>query len=220
MGLLPEFLTLIGIEIFAAMSLVSVLLDQDIPSSAQWLFQGAAGLGLGQLVVTEGFGTSSVIDASRFWISIFYLTLSVCSVVGLNVYLASVRKKTMVASAFSGTITAPTVSVALLFISSYLSGVDVGLTPLTIVLIIVPAGVVGLSTYGFFHKTPKRIRAPTLERPSPVSPLSPVSPVSAPAPVETPAPVEAPETYEPLDLRAILGEWEESQKKKEPVGSP
>ncbi|TMI58166.1 hypothetical protein E6H14_05795 [Candidatus Bathyarchaeota archaeon] len=82
MGLLPEFFTLLGIEIFAAMSLVSVLLDRDIPSSAQWLFQGAAGLGLGQLVVTEGFGTSSVIDASRFWISIFYLALSVCSVVG------------------------------------------------------------------------------------------------------------------------------------------
>ena len=219
MGLLPEFLTLIGIEIFAAMSLVSVILDQDIPSSAQWLFQGAAGLGLGQLVVTEGFGTSSVIDASRFWISIFYLTLSVCSVVGLNVYLASVRKKTMIASAFSGTITAPTVSVAVLFISSYLSGVDVGLTPLTIVLIIVPAAVVGLSTYGFFHKThktPKRIGAPTLEKPSPVSPMPPVSP----SPVSAPAPVEAPETYEPLDLRAILGEWEESQKKKEPVGSP
>src|SRR6266436_748160 len=74
MGLLPEFFTLLGIEIFAAMSLVSVLLDRDIPSSAQWLFQGAAGLGLGQLVVTEGFGTSSVIDASRFWISIFYKT--------------------------------------------------------------------------------------------------------------------------------------------------
>ncbi len=58
MGLLPEFFTLLGIEIFAAMSLVSVLLDRDIPSSVQWLFQGAAGLGLGQLVVTEGFGTS------------------------------------------------------------------------------------------------------------------------------------------------------------------
>src|SRR5438309_10221 len=37
MGLLPEFFTLLGIEIFAAMSLVSVLLDRDIPSSAQCL---------------------------------------------------------------------------------------------------------------------------------------------------------------------------------------
>src|SRR5437879_8582381 len=104
MGLLPEFFTLLGIEIFAAMSLVSVLLDRDIPSSAQWLFQGAAALGLGQLVVTEGFGTSSVIDASRFWISIFYLALSVCSVAGLSVYRAAVRRKTAIASVFSGKI--------------------------------------------------------------------------------------------------------------------
>jgi hypothetical protein len=198
MGLLPEFLTLLGIEIFAAMSLVSVLLNRDIPSSAQWLFQGAAGLGLGQLVVTEGFGTSSVIDASRFWISIFYLTLSVCTVAGLNLYLAAVRKKTALASAFSGTITAPTVTVSVLFVSSYLSGVDVIFAPLTIVILIVPALLAGLGAYALSHKASKRIgrsAGPDL------------------TPASTPAPVEAPKTYEPLDLKAILGEWEESQKK-------
>ena len=202
MGLLPEFFTLLGIEIFAAMSLVCVLLDRDIPSSVQWLFQGAAGLGLGQLVVTEGFGTSSVIDASRFWISIFYLTLSVCSAAGLNVYLAAVRNKTAIASAFSGTITAPTVSVSALFLSSYLSGVDVSFTPLTIAILIVPALLVGLGAYGFLHRTPKRIAKSTVPEP-------------LPAPV--PAPVETPKTYESLDLTAILGEWEESQRKKDQV---
>jgi hypothetical protein len=198
MGLLPEFLTMLGIEIFAAMSLVSVLLDRDIPSSAQWLFQGAAGLGLGQLVVTEGFGTSSVIDASRFWISIFYLTLSVCSVAGLNVYLAAVRRKTAVASVFAGTITTPTVSVSVLFVSSYLSGVDVSLTGLTIVILIVPALLVGLTSYGLLNKTFRRIGKST-------------GPVLSPASVS--APVETPKTYESLDLTGILGGWEESQKK-------
>jgi hypothetical protein len=202
MGLLPEFFTLLGIEIFVAMSLVSVLLERDIPSSVQWLFQGAAGLGLGQLVVTEGFGTSSVIDASRFWISIFYLTLSVCSVAGLNVYLAAVRRKTAIASVFSGTITAPTVSVSVLFVSSYLSGVDVSLTPLTIVILIVPALLVGLCTYGILNKTFKgvgKITGPEL------------------SPVSVSAPVEPPKTYASLDLKDILGGWEESQKKKDPV---
>jgi len=198
MGLLPEFFTLLGIEIFAAMSLVSVLLDRDIPSSAQWLFQGAAGLGLGQLVVTEGFGTSSVIDASRFWISIFYLILSVCSVAGLNVYLAVVRKKTAIASAFSGTITTPTVTVSVLSVSSYLSGVDVRFTPLTIVILIVPVLLVGLCAYGFLHKTFKRIGKSTGPALSPAS---------------SSAPVEMPKIHVPLDLKDILGEWEESQKK-------
>jgi hypothetical protein len=198
MGLLPEFFTLLGIEIFAAMSLVSVLLDRDIPSSVQWLFQGAAGLGLGQLVVTEGFGTSSVIDASRFWISIFYLILSVCSAAGLNVYLAVVRRKTAIASVFSGTITTPTVSVSILFVSSYLSGVDVSFTPLTILILIVPALLVGLFAYGILHKTFKRIGKST-------------GPELSPASVS--APVERPKIYESLDLKSILGEWEESQKK-------
>jgi len=201
MGLLPEFFTLLGIEIFAAMSLVSVLLDRDIPSSVQWLFQGAAGLGLGQLVVTEGFGTSSVIDASRFWISIFYLILSVCSVAGLNVYLAAVRRKTTIASVFSGTITTPTVGISILSVSSYLSGVDVSFTPITIVILIVPALIVGLCSYGILHKTVKRIGKSTEPKLSPAS---------------VPAPVEMPKTYESLDLTTILGEWEESQK-KDPV---
>jgi len=198
MGLLPEFLTLLGIEIFAAMSLVSVLLDRDIPSSVQWLFQGAAGLGLGQLVVTEGFGTSSVIDASRFWISIFYLTMSVCSVAGLNIYLAAVRRKTTLASVFSATITAPSVSVSVLFVSSYLSGVDVSFTPPTIVIIVVPALLVGLCAYGILNKTLRRIGKTA-------------GPELSPTPV--PASVETPKTYESLDLTAILGGWEESQKK-------
>jgi hypothetical protein len=202
MGLLPEFFTLLGIEIFAAMSLVSVLLDRDIPSSAQWLFQGAAGLGLGQLVVTEGFGTSSVIDASRFWISIFYLTLSVCSVAGMNVYLAAVRKRTAIASAFSGTITTPSVSVSVLFVSSYLNGVDVSLTPLTIVIFIVPAALVGLFVYGLLHRTINRISKST-------------GPELSPASISVP--VETPRTYESLDLKSILGDWEESQKQKDGV---
>jgi len=202
MGLLPEFFTLLGIEIFAAMSLVSVLLDRDIPSSVQWLFQGAAGLGLGQLVVTEGFGTSSVIDASRFWISIFYLILSVCSVAGLNVYLAAVRRKTAIASVFSGTITTPTVSISILSVSSYLSGVDVSFTPITIVILIVPALIVGLCSYGILHKTFERIGKSTESKLSPAS---------------VPAPVEMPKTYESLDLTTILGEWKESQTKKDSV---
>jgi hypothetical protein len=198
MGLLPEFLTLLGIEVFVAMSLLSVLLNRDIPTSAQWLFQGAAGLGLGQLVVTEGFGTSSVIDASRFWISIFYLTLSVCSVAGTNVYLAVVRRKTAIASAFSGTITTPTVSVSVLVVSSYLSGIDVSFTPFTIVIFIVPALLVGLSTYGLLNKAFKPIDKST-------------KPGLSQALVS--APVETPKVFVPLDLKAVLGEWEESQKK-------
>src|SRR3989442_15895643 len=176
----------------------SVLLDLEFTLSAQWLFKGAAGLGLGQVVVTEGFGTSSVIDASRFWISIFYLALSVWSVGGLNVSLAAVRRKTAIASVFSGTITTPTVTVFVLSISSYLSGIDVRFTPLTIVILIVPALLVGVCAYGFLHKTFKRIGKSTGPELSPASVSSPV---------------EAPKVYESLDLTAILGEWEESHRK-------
>lgn len=201
MGLLPEFFTLLGIEIFAALSLISALLDRDIPSPARWLFQGAAAAGLGQLVFTEGFSSSGVIDALRFWISIFYLTLSVCSVAGLNVYLVAVPRKMALASGFAGAITVPTVIVSALFVSSYLSGIDVSFTPLTILLLIVPALVVSLGAYEFTRKVSRRV----IKTPNSLQPAS------------LPATAETPKKFAPFDPKAILAEWEESQKKKDRV---
>lgn len=211
MGLLPEFFTLLGIEIFAALSLLSAVLGRDIPSPARWLFQGAAAGGLGQLVYTEGFSSGGVIDASRFWISIFYLTVSVCSVVGLNIYLVAVPKKFVLASVYTGAITVPAVILSALFVNSYLTGIDVTLTTTTILFLSVPALVVGGSAYAVSHK--KSMPARTIRAPK-------LSPDTRHTPPESPSPgleSQSPTTFEPLDLKAILGEWEEAQKNKDKV---
>lgn len=213
MGLLPEFFTLLGIEIFAALSLLSALLGRDVPSPARWLFQGAAAGGLGQLVYTEGFSSGGVIDASRFWISVFYLTVSVCSVAGLNIYLVAVPKKFSLASVFAGAITAPAVILSGLFVTSYLTGVDVTLTTATILTLSIPPLVVGLSAYELTHNKSKPAGKITGPRLSPASKSKPTSRVSPSPRMESPSPV----TFEPLDLRSILGEWEEAQKNKDQV---
>ncbi len=163
MGLLPEFFLLLGIDIFSAMSLLSALLDEDIPSSAQWLFQGAAVMGLGQLFLSQGFITSGVFtrdptDPTRFWLSVVYLTTALVNVIGVNVYLAAVRRKMTLASTFGGTVTVPTLMASAFFVSSFEStGGNVSIAPATISILVVSAIVSGLSIFGFLRQALKHI---------------------------------------------------------------
>ncbi len=153
---------LLGIDIFLAMSLLSALLDTDIPSSVQWLFQGAAVMGLGQLFVSQGFITSGVFakdptDPTRFWIAVLYLAAAISNVIGLNVYLAAVRRKMTLASTFSGTVTVPTLMTSAFFLSSFVSaGGNVSFTTGTIAILVVSALVSGLSIFGFLRQAMKR----------------------------------------------------------------
>lgn len=163
MGLVPEFFTLLGICTFLAIGLLSAFLDDDMPSSLQYLFQGAAIVGLGLLFISQVFINTGVLgrnptDTTRFWLSVFYLTSAISSVIGMNVYLAAVRRKIAQASFFSGTVTVPTFMVAALFVSSFLgSGGEVNFTPATIMMLAVAAFVVGLSMFGFLREASKHI---------------------------------------------------------------
>jgi len=208
MGLLPEFFMLPGIVIFLAMSLLSALLDDDMPSFLQYLFQGAAIVGLGLLFMSQGFINAGILsrdptNSTRFWISVGYLTSAVSSVIGLNVYLAAVRRKVALASIFSGTVTVPIFMISALFVSSFLgNGGEVSFTSATIVMLAVAAVVVGLSTFGFLRGAFKHIgSAPGVGGLSPTGLVS-VSP-------------EAPGISLPLHLPYKQGEeWEETPRKE------
>src|SRR5436189_5972405 len=125
MGLVPEFFVLLGIVIFISMSLLSAFLEDDLPSGFQYWFRVAAIVGLGELLIGQGF-----VELMRFWLSFVYLALALSSVVGLNAYLAVVRRRMDIASTFSGTITVPTLMISAVFISSFLvGGGEVSISP-------------------------------------------------------------------------------------------
>ena len=208
MGLLPEFLLLPGIDIFLAMSLISALLDDDMPSSLQYLFQGAAVAGLGLLFMSQRFIATGILgrdptDVTRFWLSVVYLASAVSNVVGLNVYLAAVRQKIALASIFSGTVTVPVFVISALFVSSFLgSGGEVNFTPVVIMMLAVTALVIGLSMFGFLRVASKQIsNAPGERGSSPTGP-EPMSP-------------GVPGIGLTLHLPSLQEEWEEFTKKKE-----
>jgi hypothetical protein len=122
MGLLPEFSVVLGTCAFSAMSLLSALLYKDISSTLHKLSQGTAVLGLSGLLIGQGFITGvfswDTAYSTLLWMSIASLGAALASMVGLNVYLAAVKRRIILASTLGGTITLPSASTSALLIAS------------------------------------------------------------------------------------------------------
>src|SRR5436309_3524159 len=170
MGLVPEFFIVLGIFIFLALSFLSALLDDDLPSILQYLFQGAATVGLGLLLINQAFINGGILsrapgDPTRFWIGAVYLVSAVSIVAVLNVYLAIVRAKMALSSAFSGAVTVPTFMISAIVVSSFLgTGGEISFSPATIFVLAVSAFVISLSVFGFLREAHKHIRNPSSRR--------------------------------------------------------
>ncbi|HLE65003.1 MAG TPA: hypothetical protein VI816_02620 [Candidatus Bathyarchaeia archaeon] len=209
MGLVPEFFTLLGIEIFQAISLLKIFLKEDLPPRLQYLFQVAAIAGLGQLLMGQVMINGEVLgrdptDPTRFWVGVLYLAMAVTSIIGLNVYFAVVRRKITLASIFSGTVTVPTVITSALVVASFPNG-EVSLTPASILMLTVAALVICLSIFGFLREASKHVSdAPVGQGSSPSGPVSlPMGASGMGLPLHPP-PTEG-------------GEWEELPAKDEDV---
>jgi hypothetical protein len=124
------------------------LLDRHLPSILQYLFQGAAGAGLGELLLNQ-----EATSATRVWASIVYLAFALSSLVGVNIRLAIVRRGMNIASMFSQMMTVPVVMISALFLSSFLeNGGDLVFSPASILTIAVSVLVADLSIFGLLRE--------------------------------------------------------------------
>ncbi len=208
---------LLGINIFLAMSLLTALLDDELPSTSQYLFQGAALLGLGQLFISRGFVDSGVFtkdpaDPTRFWISVVYLSSAIFTVVGLNAYLGIISRKMALATTFAGTVTVPIVMVSAFFVTSFLStGGNVtttfgGISIFVIAVLFSALGIVGFLNQAAKHTGPSQLGTSEPQLPPQPDVGVPTSETEAPLP-------SAPPGFVPLRLPTRQGEdWEESHK--------
>jgi len=139
---------LLGINVFLAASVITALLDRHLPSILQYLFQGAAGAGLGELLLNQ-----EATSATRVWASIVYLAFALSSLVGVNIRLAIVRRGMNIASIFSQMMTVPVVMISALFLSSFLeNGGDLVFSPASIITIAVSVLVADLSIFGLLRE--------------------------------------------------------------------
>ena len=216
MGLLPEFFVVLGISIFLAMSLLTALLDDELPSKVQYLFQGAALAGLGQLFISRGYVDSGVFtkdpaDPTRFWISVVYLSSAIFTVLGLNAYLGIVRRKMALATTFAGTVTVPIMMVSAFFINSFLStSGNVNTTFGGISILVIAILLSALSIIGVLKQAAKRITPSHVGTSEPQLPPQPDLGLPT-SEMEVPTPPGAPTGFPPLRLPTKQQQvWEES----------
>ena len=139
--LLPEFFTLLGINVFLAISLLACLLDKHFPPAIPYIYQVAALVGFGYLLVSKEFMVVFGMEM-RFWCCIVYLLVAVANVIAVNVYIAVVKRLSILALAFSGTVSFPTILLSLFFVSCYSNGVVLSVIPLEIVYVVFVLGAV------------------------------------------------------------------------------
>jgi len=116
----PEVFTLIGINLFLVLSLLTFLLGNRFPKALPYIYQVAALFGLGYLVVSKAF-LVQVEESTRFWYSFAYLTTALTSVVAANFYLAAVKRLWTGARAWFGAFSFPSILVAVFFVFQYSS---------------------------------------------------------------------------------------------------
>jgi len=109
---------LLGIDLFLLLSLLACLLDERFPKALPYIFQVAALIGYGHLLVSKEFLTFFG-EYMRFWYNFFYLIVALVNIVAVNVYLATSQKMWMLAKAWAGAVTFPTILISVFFVSNY-----------------------------------------------------------------------------------------------------
>jgi len=139
-GLLPEFFALLGIDLFLMLSLLTCLLDDRVPKAIPYIYQIAALVGYGHILVSKDFFTVFG-EYMRFWYCFIYLLVSLANIVAVNIYFAAVKKQWTLAKVWSGAVSFPTILISIFFVSnySYLQGVPF---PLLLQIALVVAAII------------------------------------------------------------------------------
>ncbi len=116
--LLPEFFALLAIDLFLLLSLLTCLLDERFPKAIPYVYQIAALVGFGHLLVSKDFLTIFG-EYMRFWYNFFYLLVALANIVAINVYFAVIKQNWTLGKVWSGAVTFPTIFISIFFVSNY-----------------------------------------------------------------------------------------------------
>ena len=116
--LLPEFFTLLAINLFQLLSMLTCLLEERLPKPIPYIYQIAALAGYANMLISRSF--LAVFDEHmRFWYCFIYLLVALANIVMINVYLAVSRKLWSLSKVWASAVTFPTVLISMFFVSQY-----------------------------------------------------------------------------------------------------
>ena len=117
-ALLPELFTLLSSDLFLMLSLLTCLLEERFPKAIPYVYQMAALMGFGHLLVSKMFLTVFG-EYMRFWYNTSYLAIALANVVAVNLYLAVYKKRWTLAKIWSSAVTFPAVFISVFFVYNY-----------------------------------------------------------------------------------------------------
>ena len=117
-ALLPEFFALLGIDLFLMLSLLTTLLDDRMPKALPYIYQLAALVGFGHLLISKNFFTVFG-EYMRFWYNFIFLLVALANIVAVNVYFGLVNKQWTIAKFWSGAVTFPAILISIFFVANY-----------------------------------------------------------------------------------------------------
>ena len=126
--LLPEFLGILGIDIFLVLSILTCIFD--FPVLLQYVYHISAFVGFGQLWINFVFAFS---EETRFLICVAYLVIGLANIVFINGYIGSRDKKIIWTTALLCCITIPSIIISLSAISCYVNKVVISLPLLPLI---------------------------------------------------------------------------------------
>ena len=116
--LLPEFFTLLAINLFQMLSMLTCLLEERLPKAVPYIYQIASLAGYANMLISKSF--FMVFDEyMRFWYCFIYLLVALANIVAINVYFAVSRKLWSLAKVWASAVTFPTVLISMFFVSNY-----------------------------------------------------------------------------------------------------
>ena len=136
---------MLGVDVFLMLSLLSCLLDDRLPKAIPYIYQIAALVGYGHLLISKEFFVIFG-EYMRFWYCFIYLLVALSNIVAVNIYFAVAKRQWSLAKIWSGAVTFPTVVVSMFFVSNY-TFVQEGTLPLLTLQIglVVSAVIMGIS---------------------------------------------------------------------------
>jgi hypothetical protein len=140
--LLPEFLGILGVDIFLILSIMTCLFD--FPVFLQYVYHIAAFLGFGQLWANNIFAFS---EETRFLICVGYLIIAIANIIFINAYVGFREKKLLWTASLLLCVTVPAILLGFSATTYYVNRIDIGLPllpvvpPETIVAILLVCGI-------------------------------------------------------------------------------
>ena len=128
----PQFFLLVGIDVFLGTSILTVMLDDLYPAALAYFLQFGSLTGFSILLVGPQY-LAGIDPVAQFYYSFGYTLVSVFSLLGVNLYLPFIKKRTLLGGVVAVAVTIPAFLATAFFENMFVSNVPLDISSIPVV---------------------------------------------------------------------------------------